>query len=172
MILRPAESTDAASIAAIWNPLICDTAVTFNASERSEGELAGMIAARRRDGHAFIVAEGAGGLLGFATYAQFRGGVGYARTMEHTVILADRARGQGIGRGLMQAIEAHAAARGVHSMIAGVSGENPAGIAFHRALGYRTVAVLPSVGFKFGRFMDLHLMQKFLTPAHATSEKG
>ena len=47
-------------------------------------------------------------------------------------------------------------------MIAGVSGENPDGRAFHERMGYRVLAVVPDAGFKFGRFMDLVLMQKFL----------
>lgn len=82
--------------------------------------------------------------------------------MEHSIHLEPLARGQGLGRALMQAIETHALARGTHSMIAGVSGENATGIAFHAALGYRTVATLPESGFKFGRWLDLVLMQKFL----------
>jgi phosphinothricin acetyltransferase len=82
--------------------------------------------------------------------------------MEHTIILAPAAIGRGLGRSLMAAIEAHARGQGVHSMFAGVSGENAAGIAFHAAIGYVPVAVLHQVGFKFGRWMDLHLMQKLL----------
>jgi phosphinothricin acetyltransferase len=48
-------------------------------------------------------------------------------------------------------------------MIAGVSGENPEGRAFHARLGYAEIAIIPQAGYKFGRFMDLVLMQKFLT---------
>ena len=102
-------------------------------------------------------------ILGFATFSQFRGGIGYARTMEHTIILAPTASGQGTGRALMDRIEDHARSAGAHSLFAGVSAENPAGRRFHSRMGYAEVAVLQRVGFKFGRTMDLVLMQKFLT---------
>lgn len=152
----------AAGIAAIWNLVIRDSAMTFNPVEKDENELVRMIVGRADAGYGFFVAEEAGEVLGFVTYAQFRGGAGYARTMEHTVMLAEDARGKGLGAALMTAVEAHACAREVHSMIAGVSGENQAGIAFHARQGYSEVARVPEVGWKFGRWMDLVLMQKFL----------
>ena len=62
----------------------------------------------------------------------------------------------------MQYVEDHARSAGAHSMIAGVSSDNPAAIAFHAALGYDETSVLKEVGRKFGRWYDLHLMQKFL----------
>ena len=82
--------------------------------------------------------------------------------MEHTVILSARAQGRGVGRALMSAIEDHARASGVHVMMAGVSAENPDGVAFHKAVGYAQVARIPQVGRKFGRWMDLVLLQKLL----------
>lgn len=162
MAVRLAGPGDAAGIAAIWNPVIRDTAITFNAAEKTEAEVAALLAERAAAGHGTFVAGAPGEVLGFASYSQFRGGVGYARTMEHTVLLAEGARGRGLGRALMAALEEHARAAGAHSLFAGVSGENPAGRAFHAALGYVELAVLPEVGFKFGRWMDLHLMQKRL----------
>jgi phosphinothricin acetyltransferase len=83
--------------------------------------------------------------------------------MEHTIQLAPEASGRGHGRALMTAVEDHARAGGAHSMFAGVSGENPEGRAFHARLGYVETAILPQVGWKFGRWMDLVLMQKILT---------
>jgi phosphinothricin acetyltransferase len=160
-VIRRATAADAAAIAVLWNPWITDTAVTFNATEKAPGDVAAMIHERDRLGHATFIAE-ADTLLGFVSYAQFRGGIGYATCMEHSVILAPEARGKGAGRALMQAVEDHARAAGAHQMIGGVSGENAAGIAFHAALGYAHVATIREAGFKFGRFMDLVLMQKFL----------
>lgn len=161
-MIRPATADDAPALAALWNPWITGTAVTFNPTPKTADDLAAMIAARRAAGHEFLLAQDEGRLLGFATYAQFRSGAGYARSMEHTVILAPEARGRGTGRALMLALEDHARAAGAHQMIAGVSGENPEGRAFHDRLGYRLVATVPQAGYKFGRFMDLWLMQKFL----------
>lgn len=163
MIIRDATAADAPALCAIWNPVIRDTAITFNAQEKSPADLATMIATRQADGHAFLVAETAGRIAGFVTYAQFRGGIGYARTMEHTILLAPEARGQGLGPALLTAAETHARAAGAMSIFAGVSAENPAGRRFHARMGYAEVAVLQRVGFKFGRSMDLVLMQKFLT---------
>lgn len=160
--IRHAEPGDASAIAAIWNPVIRDTLVTFNSAERSIEEVAAMIADTRAQGHAWLVAVEGADLLGFASFSQFRKGVGYARTMEHSLILAPAARGRGIGRWLMEALAEEARARGVHSLIAGVSAENAAGIAFHARIGFTEVGRLPEVGWKFGGWLDLVLMQKRL----------
>ena len=158
MTVRLATGLDAEAVAAIWNHYIRETSVTFNAQEKNAEEVAGLISMRP----AFFVALDQGRVAGFATYDQFRSGVGYARTMEHTIQLAPDASGRGHGRALMVAVEDHARVGGAKSMFAGVSGENPEGRAFHARLGYAETAVLPQVGWKFGRWMDLVLMQKFL----------
>lgn len=159
MILRPATARDAPALCALWNPLIEQTATTFTTELKTSQGLCADIEAR---GGAFIVATEGSALLGFATYFPFRGGPGYARTKEHSINLSPQARGRGVGRALMTALETHAQQNGVHSLWAGISGENPAGVAFHRQIGFTEIARLPEVGFKFGRWMDLVLMQKIL----------
>lgn len=160
--IRPAGTRHCAAIAAIWNPVIRDTLVTFTDREKTPEALLQMLSETRAAGHGFLVAEGPGGLLGFAAYGQFRGGPGYRQAMEHTIMLAPAARGQGLGRALMARLEEHARDGGAHVMLAGVSSANPEGRAFHEAIGYRVVGVLPEVGRKFGRWLDLVLMHKSL----------
>ncbi|MDG1738088.1 MAG: GNAT family N-acetyltransferase [Paracoccaceae bacterium] len=159
MNIRQAELDDADAIAEIWNAIIRTSARTFTTAEKTtEG-----IAADIRDSkEAFIIAEIDGEIIGFATYFSFRSGPGYAFTKEHSVNLDQRAWGKGVGRALMDRLELIAKADGVHSLIAGVSGENPDGVAFHKAIGFEEVAQIPSVGRKFERWMDLILLQKFL----------
>ncbi|WP_297769745.1 GNAT family N-acetyltransferase [uncultured Roseovarius sp.] len=160
MILRRAESGDIPAILGIWNPLIRNTSVTFTTVEKTAQGLADDIAAR---GGAFLVAEADDGVvLGFATYGAFRAGPGYAHTAEHSVILSQQARGQGVGRALMTQLEQQARTDKIHVLIAGVSSENAGAIAFHRAIGFDEGPRLPEVGCKFGRWMDLILLHKRL----------
>lgn len=161
-MIRHATQGDIAVILDIWNPVIRDTVFTFNAEQKSQADLAALLAQKRSTLDPFFVAEIDGEISGFATYGQFRGGVGYRFTVEHTVIVAENWEGQGVGRALLQAIENHAKNRGMHSIIAGISGENPAAVLFHSAIGYTEIARLPEVGRKFDHWFDLVLMQKRL----------
>ena len=156
MTIRHATPADAPQIAAIWNHAIRHTTMTFNPVEKTADEVAELCAKQ-----ALVWAE-EGRILGFARYFQFRGGEGYRHTVEHTIMLQDDAHGRGIGKALMAALCDHARDAGMHSMFAGCSAENPDAVAFHAACGFRTVATLPEVGFKFGRWIDLVLMQKML----------
>jgi len=163
MILRAAVPADIPAVLDIWNPVIRDSVTTFNSVQKTPQDLTQMFADKAAAGHEFLVAEAEAQILGFATYGQFRGGIGYAHTMEHTIVLGPAARGKGLGRTLLLAIEDHARMHGAHSLFAGICAENPDARAFHAAMGYAHVATLAAVGYKFERWMDLHLMQKFLT---------
>ena len=162
MIVRPAEFSDSKEIASIWNPYIKDTFVTFNAVEKNQEEVCTLIKDRRNAGHEFWVAIRDDKIIGFASYAQLRTGVGYRYSMEHTIIVSDKYKSLGIGKNLMGVLCAHAKKRDINSMWAGVSALNTAAIKFHEGLEFKTVARLPEVGYKFGSLIDLVLMRKLL----------
>ncbi|NOD34662.1 MULTISPECIES: GNAT family N-acetyltransferase [unclassified Ruegeria] len=161
MKVRPARPADALAIAEIANQIIRETLVTFTTDTRSAESIAEDIRAR---GPGFLVAEIEGRVVGFATFGPFRSGPGYAHSCEHSIQLAPEARGQGVGRALMVALEKAARAKGVHVLVAGISSANPSAVAFHAALGFEQVGVMPQIGYKWGQWLDLVLMQKILSP--------
>lgn len=161
-MIRPAATADAPAIAAIWNPVIRDTVITFNPVERTEAEITALIAEAEARDWGFLVAETDGAVQGFARYFQFRGGLGYARSMEHTLYLHPQAQGRGLGDALMDALEAHARDRGRRMLIGGITGDNAASLRFHARRGYHEVGRIPEAGWKSGRFHTLVLMQKLL----------
>lgn len=160
--IRLATGADVADITALWNRTIRETVATFEFVDKTADEVAATLEARRSAGKASWVAFEDGQFLGFASYFQFRPGNGYARTMEHSIMLWPSANGRGAGRALMAELLAHARAAGAHSMIAAVTASNEAGVAFHTALGFEKRALLADAGFKNGQYLDLQFMQKML----------
>lgn len=162
-MIRDATGDDTGWIADIWNDVIAHTQITFTTTPKSSAEIETMIETR----DVLVLPEQGG----FATYGPFRGGPGYAATVEHTILLAAHARGRGQGRALLSALLARAHARGHHVMVAGISGANVAAIAFHTAMGFSKVAHMPEVGRKNGVWLDLILMQKRLGATASTDAK-
>jgi len=167
MRLRRVLPGDAAAVAAIRNDVIRETLVTFTSEGTTADGVAQEIEAAQSACLPWLVAERDGRLAGFARAGQFRAGPGYAHTLEHSVLLAADARGQGIGFALMTRLMEDARTGGAHVMVAAISGANPAAVAFHRRLGFVEVGRMPEVGRKWGRWLDLVLMQRILS-----GEKG
>ncbi|SOC88357.1 phosphinothricin acetyltransferase [Curtobacterium sp. 314Chir4.1] len=119
----------------------------------------GWLAERRADGYPVIVAEVDGRVAGYATYSQWRPHQGYRLTVEHSVYVVEEFRGKGVATTLMGALVERATAEGRHVMIAGICSTNAGSIALHERLGFTTVAVVPEVGRKFDRWLDLTLMR-------------
>src|SRR5690606_6101631 len=109
-----------------------------------------------------IVAEIDGEIAGFASLSPFRDRPAYRPTVENSVYVHADHRGRGVGRALMEAIVEIAAARGFHSVIARIVGDHEASIALHRSVGFELVGVEREVGRKFGRWLDVAVMQKML----------
>lgn len=165
-----AEHHDLPQIMAIWNSVIRNSTATFTDEEKTEAGLSDWHAERRACGEAVLVARQKGLCIGFAAYFPFRNGRGYRFTKELTIYVAPEAQNSGVGRRLLSRLEAHAAAAGVHSLWAGCSATNAGSVRFHARHGYLERARLPEVGYKFGQWIDLILMQKILFhPEHQSA---
>ena len=109
-----------------------------------------------------LVAADDTGVIGFASFGDFRAWPGYRFTVEHSVhVRADR-RSRGVGTALLTPLLARAAALGKHVMIAGIDADNTGSIRLHERLGFVEVAHFRQVGFKFGRWLDLVFLQRYL----------
>jgi phosphinothricin acetyltransferase len=163
--VRTAVDGDMPAVRDLYNALIPTTTVAW--TETSETLRARMTwyRAQQRAGYPVLVVETGGRVVGFASYASFRGEgrwPGYRHTVEHTIHIDERHWGRGLGRMLLQALVEHARASDVHVMVAAIDAANVESIAFHERLGFVVVARMPEVGRKFDRWLDLVLMQRIL----------
>jgi phosphinothricin acetyltransferase len=108
-------------------------------------------------------------LAGFASYGIFRAWPAYKYSVEHSVYVDARFRGQGIGRRLLEAVIASAREQDYHVLIGGIDATNRASIALHERMGFTHCGTIQQVGFKFGRWLDLAFYQLALpTPLQPT----
>ncbi len=106
MIIRAATIVDAHAIQELWNLAIRETLITFNSVPKTLLDVENAIETAK----CMLVAEEDGEIIGYASFNQFRAGVGYAHTAEHSIMLDPKARGRGVGRALIERIEAEARA--------------------------------------------------------------
>ncbi len=163
LTIRPSTANDLPAITAIYAWNVDHGTGTF---ELEAPDLAEMT--RRRDdvvgkGLPWLVAERNGQVLGYAYANHFRPRRAYRFCLEDSIYLADTARGQGIGRLLLAELVARCEAAGARQMLAVIGDSANAGsIGVHRALGFEHTGLLRSAGWKFGRWLDVVLMQKSL----------
>jgi phosphinothricin acetyltransferase len=160
--LRDAESADLDTITEIHNHAVVHTTAIWNEDAVDRADRAAWLADRTARGYPVIVAADETGVVGYASYAQWRPHSGYRHTVEHSVYVRGDQRGRGIGKLLMTALIERARADGMHVMIGGIESGNAASIALHERLGFREVGRMPQVGAKFGRWLDLSMLQLML----------
>jgi len=154
------------SILAILNEAIANSTALYDYQPRSSESMIGWFDAKTAGGFPVIgIEDETGALRGFATYGSFRPHPAYKYAVEHSVYVRVDQRGKGLGRKLLARVIELAKAQGKHAMIGAIDASNSASIALHETMGFERVGTLPQVGFKFGRWLDLALMQlTFETP--------
>lgn len=168
MEIRDAREEDLPGILAIYNEVIAGSTAVYADDPATFADRRDWWRARCAQGYPVLVAVEDGAVLGFASFGDFRAWPGYRYTVEHSVHVGAGRRGRGVGGRLMTALFPRAAALGKHVMIAGVDAANESSLRFHERLGFVAVGHLREVGHKFGRWLDLVLLQRWLDPPGAT----
>ena len=162
MDIRQASSDDLPGLLAICNDVIATSTAIFSEQPSSLDDRQQWLDERTARGYPVLVAADASGVLGYASFGDFRSWPGYRFSVEHSVHVRADSRGRGIGSALVTALLPRAAALGKHVMIAGIDADNAASLRMHERLGFERVAHLKEVGWKFGRWLDLVFMQRTL----------
>jgi L-amino acid N-acyltransferase YncA len=165
VIIRDATEADLPAITDINNALILTTTVTWSEELETLEQRAAWFRRQLSDGHPVLVADEDGDVVGFITYEHFRGEgkwPGYRSTAEQSIHVRESHWGRGVGRALVEAVIERARTNGIHVMVAAVDTENEASIQFHQRLGFVEVARMPQTGQKFGRWLDLVLLQRMV----------
>jgi len=161
-MIRDATEADVPSILGIYNDVLATSTAIFSDHPSTLEERLGWFRARRDAGYPILVAVDESGVLGFASFGDFRSWPGYRHTVEHSVHVRRGARGAGVGTALMQVLLERAAGLGKHVMVAGVDADNHGSIRLHERLGFRQAGTLHHVGCKFGRWLDLTFLERRL----------
>ena len=160
--IAAAARTQLPEIRNIYNEVIRNSTAVFSDIEVTLGDREAWFDAKCAAGFPVLVAVDASGVVGFATFGDFRTWPGYRFSVEHTVHVRVDRRGRGIGRALVQALLEEAARLKKHVMIGGIDAQNVTSIALHEKLGFKVVGELQEVAFKFGRWLDLKFMQRLI----------
>ncbi len=164
MLIRDATAADVPALTAIYAHHVLHGTGTFEEDPPDAAEMAARLARVQDKGWAWLVAQAPdGAVIGYAYYAQFRDRSAYRHTAENAIYVRDDVRGQGVGKALVQVLLERAEAAGFRQMLAVIGdSENTGSVGLHISLGFRQVGVMKSVGVKFGRWVDVVMMQKSL----------
>jgi phosphinothricin acetyltransferase len=172
-LIRPSQEADLPAIAAIYGHHVLHGTGTFETTAPTEAEMA----ARRADvlakGLPWLVVEDEGRVLGYAYCQWFKPRPAYRFSAEDSIYLHPEAAGRGLGRQLLCALATEAEKAGLRKLIAviGDSG-NAASIGLHAALGFERAGVIRDCGWKFGRWLDIVLMEKTLGDGARTAPEA
>jgi L-amino acid N-acyltransferase YncA len=160
--VRDASERDAGACAAIYDPYVTGTAITFESEPPPPAEMAQRIAAALRT-HAWVVLEDDGGVVGYAYGGPYKSRPAYRWSCEVSVYVEAGRRRTGGGRALYDALFTRLAERGFRTAVAGMTLPNDASVGLHRAMGFEPVGTYRRIGWKHGAWHDVAWAQRAIT---------
>ena len=162
-VLRLATLDDAEEIRAIYNEEVLTSTVTFDLVPRTLEEQRTWLRARS-GAHSAIVAEVDGRVAGFASLSPWKEKHAYRTSVEDSVYVHRDHHRKGIGRLLLAELLDVAEKSGFHAVFARIVGGHEASMALHAGFGFEQIGVEREVGRKFGKWLDVVLMERILGP--------
>ena len=161
--VRSDVDTDLPELTEIYNHYVVHTPITFDVRPFQPEERRQWFAEHTGGRHRLIVAEEDGSLVGYASTSRFRPKPAYDTTVESSVYCRADTLGRGIGTLLYRSLFEAIAGEDIRQIVAGIALPNPASIALHERVGFRSVGVFSSVGRKFDRYWDVAWFERPLT---------
>jgi phosphinothricin acetyltransferase len=159
VLIRDAVPADLPEILTVHNAAIADTTAIWDEEQVGLADRQAWFDQRTGAGLPILTAEIDGRVAGYASYGPFRPKSGYRHTVENSVYVADGFHRRGVATALMAELIERARRGDVHAIVAGIESSNTTSIALHAKFGFTVVGVMPQVGVKFGRWLDLTWMQ-------------
>lgn len=165
-MIRDATAADLAAITALYGREVLNGTATFEEVPPSQDEMAARLDAVRARGLPWVTAEIDGVFAGYAYLSPFRNRNAYRYTVENSIYVAETARGHGIGRALLSAMVERARDMGLRHVMGVISDSatSAASIGLHARLGFEPAGTWRHAGWKFDRWIDVHVMQLDLDP--------
>lgn len=162
MDVRLAELDDAEAIRAIYNLEVAQSTVTFDLVPRSLEAQREWIVDHDGAHPAIVAVADSGEVVGFGSLGPHRPRPAYATSVENSVYVRRDQQRRGVGRALLNELLRLGTAHGFHAVFARIVDGHRASIALHEACGFFTVGVEREVGRKFGRWLDVVVMERLL----------
>ena len=159
LTIREAKLLDLGAITEIYNEAILKTVATFDTETKTLEEQESWFA-EHGPKYPLIVAELDGHVVGWASLSRWSDRCAYSDTAEGSLYVKEEYQGKGIGRKLLEAIIQAGQKAGLHSVVARIAEGNEVSIHLCESVGFKHIGVMKEVGRKFGRLLDVNLMQK------------
>jgi phosphinothricin acetyltransferase len=168
MNLIRCDETHAEPVLAIFNDAIVNSTALYDYKLRTTEMMRAWFENKRKGNFPVLglIADD-GELMGFGSYGTFRAFPAYKYTVEHSVYVAAKFRGQGLGKRLLHEVVSAATEQEYHTLIGVIDSQNAVSIGLHRKLGFYHAGTIRHAGFKFGRWLDVDFYQLILqTPTN------
>lgn len=151
------------AILAIFNDAILNSTALYDYKPRTKETMTGWFETKAKGKFPVIGVENdSGELMGFGSYGRFRAFPAYKYTVEHSVYVDARFRGQGVGKRLLQEIITSAGKQEYHVLVGVIDAANIVSIRLHESLGFGPCGTIRHAGFKFNRWLDVVFYQLLL----------